>query len=508
MAGSSATNCRYTHEKTPLLPTTTNYEETRRRARAESRNSKVTMILAMSLLVAGVFIAKFRDNKRYQSNAEATSLPSTPQNDSSLSATAELTPWSHSPEVERKETILPGIDPVSYLRGKTDMQLRWGVLGLGRIARDFTSTLIMSGANVTAVAAGSLPNAKARAKAFAEIYSVPQFYGSYEELAADPNVDIVYIATINTLHYDTTILMLRAGKNVLVEKPMAMDYEEAQTMAQEARKANRLLLTNYWTRFFPVIKHVRSVLANQQIGPIYAMRGDFGFPTPLNASDRFLNRLNGGGALLDLGCYLVNLAVMVNPTKTLPTAIEASAQKTYSGVDYGVDTEASFILQWDSIETKGAENEVGKIDANLVNSTMIMTGQASFRRPSSFEVEINGGQGRLVIQGPANSPTEYTIYEYVPYGPLKSMEIVRSELPVFDESFGPPQYQHGGGFLYIIRDIEKCMFKKGIPGQSVKEGHHEVPVGCLELDSLSMMDQLSTVRITDDIMRQVGYWNW
>lgn len=506
MVAAFVTNYSYTHEKTSLLPTTKSNEETRRRARAESRNSKLAMILAMSLLLVGTFIAKFRDNRRYQSSTEPSSSPPTQKHESRLSPTVALTPWSRLPEVERKETKLPGNDPVSspFLRDKTDIQLRWGVLGLGRIARDFTTTLKMSGANVTAVAAGSLPNAKARAKAFAEIYSVPQSYGSYEELAVDPNVDIVYIATINILHYDTAILMLRAGKNVLVEKPMAMDYEEAQTMAQEARKANRLLLTNYWTRFFPIIKHIRSVLANQQLGSIYAMRGDFGFPAPPNASDRFLNRLNGGGTLLDLGCYLVNLAVMVNPTNTIPTIIEASAQKTYLGVDYGVDTEASFILQWDSIESKGAETEVSKLD----DSTMIMTGQASFRRPSSFEVEINGSRGRLVIQGPANSPTECTIYEYLPYGPLKSTEIVLSELPIYDESFGPAQYPHAAGFLYIIRDIEKCMFEKGIPGRRVNEGHHELPVGCLELEPLSMRDQLSTVRITDDIMSQVGYWSW
>ena len=106
----------------------------------------------------------------------------------------------------------------------------------------------MVGANVTAVAAGSLPNAHSRPRAFAKTFGVPHYYGSYQELAEDPNVDIVYIATTNQHHLNNTIRMLRAGKNVLVEKPMALDVtHQARVMASEARihRQNRLLMTNF-----------------------------------------------------------------------------------------------------------------------------------------------------------------------------------------------------------------------------------------------------------------------
>ena len=90
---------------------------------------------------------------------------------------------------------------------------------------------MVSGCNVTAVASTST----SRAKRFAALFSIPQYYGSYEELASDSNVDIVYVATTNQQHFEPTILMLEAGKNVLVEKPTSVTYREASRMYEEAK---------------------------------------------------------------------------------------------------------------------------------------------------------------------------------------------------------------------------------------------------------------------------------
>lgn len=109
----------------------------------------------------------------------------------------------------------------------------------GRIAHDFASTLKASGCNITAVAAApysSQPSsAISRAQKFASIFSIPNYYGSYEELAKDPNVDIVYVATTNQAHMEPTLMMLRGGKNVLVEKPTSVTYMEAKIMYAEAK---------------------------------------------------------------------------------------------------------------------------------------------------------------------------------------------------------------------------------------------------------------------------------
>lgn len=208
--------------------------------------------------------------------------------------------------------------------------------------------------------------------------------------------------------------------------------------------------------------------------------------------------------MLDLGCYLVNLAVMASATTDLPVDIQASAQRTYLGVDYNVDTETSFILKWDS---HGNQSTKGTLfGPNATDTTMIMSGQTSFRRPSSFEVEIEGADGRLKIHGPANAPNRSTIYEYGTegLGSLKRIELVGSELPAFDKSYGPKEYPRGEGFVYVINELEQCMFENGIPGadeMSDKEG-------CLSLDELPMNEQLNTVRITDEILRKFGYRDW
>jgi len=411
--------------------------------------------------------------------------------------------WWCSTDVTTTETFLPGLLPDQpnhsssrhnkNSTNKRKRKLRWGVLGLGRIAKDFTTALRMTGADVTAAAAGSLPNATARARAFAKLYSIPQSYGSYQAMAEDTNIDIVYIATINTLHYDVALQMLKAGKNVLLEKPMTMKYEQAQMLAATAKKEKRLLLTNYWTRFFPVVKYARSVLASKELGDVNAMRGDFGFPAVPDIKDRFLNRTQGGGAMLDLGCYLVNVADMVNPTKDAPYQLQATAQRTYMGVKYGVDTELSFALNW----KKSSSNKT-------TETPFLMTGQASFRRPSSFEIEIDATHGRLVIHSPANAATAATVYKYAPFGPMKEREYVRSELPTFDESFGAEEYPRGAGFIYIIQDIEKCMYKEGIPGSKTDRDQP----GCLELEPLTMQDQLNTAQMTDLILQNTGYFDW
>ena len=509
---------RHCHEASSLLPTAKisdndichgeEVEVNRQRDRhAQSKAVFAGAAVLLVCLAAIVAVIASRDGHLKSSGESPSSLRHDGNNHQNRSGSivthegitdSESQCFWPSPNVETTETVLPGEIPKPMLHDNNTRQLRWGILGLGRIANDFTTALKMAGADVRAAAAGSLPNTTARAKAFAKRYSIPKSYGSYEDMAADPNVDIVYIATINSLHLDPTLMMLKAGKNVLLEKPMAMNVEEAEQMAQAAKDNQRLLLTNFWTRFFPVTKYIQTVLASQRLGKAVAMRGDFGLVASRDPEDRFLNRTQGGGAVLDLGCYLINLAVMANPSRNLPVEVQASAQRTYFGIDYKVDTESSFILKWNSQDT--AE------DGAMSESTMIMSGQASFRHPSSFEVEIEGNDGRLKIHGPANAPNRTTIYEYRSegIGTLKHVELVGSKMPKFDERYGIGEYPRGEGFVYVINELEQCMFEKGIPGS---KNHYDRP-GCLELETLPMAEQLDTVRITEEVLRKIGYWDW
>ncbi len=283
----------------------------------------VTFVIVLTAVLCFDFLEQRAQQQSSSSSSALVHHQGAEHSETNQSAAHEW--WEEQDhDVPTTTTVLVSGDDELWKGGGADAssQLRWGILGLGRIARDFTTALKMTGANVTAVAAGSLPESHKRARAFAQTFHIANHYGSYEELAADRNVDIVYIATTNNLHYNNTLLMLQAGKNVLVEKPMAVTYQQAQIMAATAAQHKRLLLTNYWTRFFPVYQnyYTRSRLESSIIRSTAMMHGDFGFQAHPDAADRFLNRTLGGGVMLDLGCYLVNLAVMVVAAAATTTA--------------------------------------------------------------------------------------------------------------------------------------------------------------------------------------------
>lgn len=441
------------------------------------------------------------------------------------------------------------------------------------------NSLLVSGCNVTAVASTSL----ARSKEFARHFSIPTYYTTYEALASDPNVDIVYIATTNNNHKNPTLLMLRNNKNVLVEKPTTVTYEDAVIMYREARERGLFLMTNHWTRFFPLIQYLRRTFLTtpysnnnnnydperrflkqqtneHNLGKVMAMKGDFSFVTPLSPSDRFLNHSLGGGVTLDIGCYLIELALLAaydhHNTTSLhhemkkevaaatannihPDGIEATGHGImFNGVEFPVDVESSFSLRWGggnygvwngecpsnnetecdtiSIGGEGTKTLKHNNNADLEHKfSMIASFQASFRRPSTFEVEYVFEHGRIVIAGPGNCPSEMTIYEYEQYGPLKRETVVLFPLPSIKNElvkrYGTPFYPRAEGFVYVIDAIEKCMAEKGVPGSgSTSRGEEEqwmMDEGCLEMPENTMEEQLVTVEVTENVLKEMGYFD-
>ncbi|KAL9185772.1 hypothetical protein ACHAXT_003549 [Thalassiosira profunda] len=433
--------------------------------------------------------------------------------------------------------------------------LRWGILGPGRIAHDFAATLSVMGCTITAVAAShddEASSALARARKFAKLFSIPKYYGSYEELAADPDVDIVYVATTNQNHMQPTSSMLRAGKNVLVEKPTTLTYEEAKMMYDEAKKRGLFLMTNHWTRFFPLVKYLRRIFLDSDdanaldeeesatldpavemrhdLGKALAMRGDFSFITPLNPSDRYLNRTLGGGVTLDVGCYLVELALLAAydhrqshqstmgemssealKEYLMPDGVEATGHGVYEGRSFPVDVESSFSLRWgggaEGIAVDGDGSTYSATDPSADEFTMIGSFQASFRRPSSFDVEYVFERGRIVVHGPGNCPSEMTVYEHENrYGPLVRETKVQFPLPPIRKAllrYGRPNYPRPEGFAYVIEAIEKCMTEMGVPGRA--EGL-ERGEGCLELEENTIEEQLVTVEVTEKVLKKMNYF--
>lgn len=204
--------------------------------------------------------------------------------------------------------------------------LRWGILATGGIARSFARDLIDAGHTVAAV--GS--RAPGAAAAFAAEFGIPTAHGSYEQLAADPGVDVIYVATPHPVHLDAALLAIAGGKHVLVEKPFTLNAAQAGRIAEAAAAAGVVAMEAMWTRFLPHMVQLRALLAAGAIGEVRTVIADHTQALPTDPAHRLQNPELGGGALLDLGIYPVSFAVDV---LGLPTAVHAHASLTPTGVD-------------------------------------------------------------------------------------------------------------------------------------------------------------------------------
>lgn len=183
--------------------------------------------------------------------------------------------------------------------------LRWGVVGTGGIAHSFLEGLgAVPSARVTAVGSRT----RSRAEEFGHAWGIPNRHGSYEDLAADPEVDVVYVATPHPWHHPNTLLMLNAGKHVLVEKPMAMNALQVSEMVAAAQANDRFLMEAMWTRYLPASRLARDLVADGAIGELRSVSAEFGTNVPYDPDHRLFNAELGGGALLDLGVYPLALA--------------------------------------------------------------------------------------------------------------------------------------------------------------------------------------------------------
>jgi predicted dehydrogenase len=201
-----------------------------------------------------------------------------------------------------------------YLGRMSADPVRWGILATGKIAHTFARDLMLvPDAALTAVGSRRL----ASAQAFAAEYdggsvggSVGPIaaHGSYEELVADPNVDVVYIATPHALHLDNVRLAFEAGKHVLCEKPLTISLADAEEMVALARQHERFLMEAMWTACHPGVRALQRRLATGELGAPRHLHAELGFVVRATSEDRMLNPDLGAGALLDMGIYPLTFA--------------------------------------------------------------------------------------------------------------------------------------------------------------------------------------------------------
>ncbi len=205
--------------------------------------------------------------------------------------------------------------------------LRIGISGTGRIA-DKLAGCVGLAPEVELVAVSSRD--AHRAAEFARRHGIARAHTGDAALAADDDVDLVYVASLNHLHRRDVLRFLRAGKHVLCEKPFALDAAQAQEMVDEARRQHRFLMDALWSRFLPSWQRVRRLVDDGAIGEVLAATAELGFATDEGPDGRLLARGLGGGSLLDSGVYP---HAFVSWFLGRPVQVDAQAHLGPTGVD-------------------------------------------------------------------------------------------------------------------------------------------------------------------------------
>ena len=312
--------------------------------------------------------------------------------------------------------------------------LRWGLIGTGWIADSFAADLAFTDSG-RAVAVGS--RRMETANRFADRFDIPNRHASYEALVADPEVDIVYVATPHPLHHPNTLLALRAGKPVLVEKPFTMNATEARELVAVARAERLFLMEAMWTRFLPHIAQIRRLLEEATLGEIVAVSADHGQWFAKDPNFRLFAPELGGGALLDLGVYPVSFASMVLGA---PKKIVTLSDPAFTGVD----------------------GQTSMLFGYAGGAQAVLTCTSGARSPT--RAAIVGTEARIEIDGDFYSPTSFTLT-------TRAGDRTRFEEP-----------HEGRGLWHQADEVARCL----------REGLLESPLMPLD-ESISIMETMDTV---------------
>ncbi|XP_001607561.1 trans-1,2-dihydrobenzene-1,2-diol dehydrogenase [Nasonia vitripennis] len=326
------------------------------------------------------------------------------------------------------------------------MATRWGIAGAGKISHDFVSavsSLPKSEHQLLAVAARDAQ----RAKDFAKLHDIPSAYGSYSELANDGNVEVVYIGTLNPSHFELGKLMLNAGKHVLCEKPLTMNAKQTRELIELAESKKLFLMEGIWSRCFPAYDTLRRELANKSIGEVKQLTVGFGF-AGLSEIERLNSKELGGGTILDLGVYVIQLASLVFEHDK-PTAIRAVGHVNKEGVDESMSASITY--------------------SNARTATIYTHSQVELPN----RAHVIGTEGTISLPSFWCPPSIET-----PSG------LHTVELPKIN---GRLNFINSSGFVYEAAEVRDCL-KKGL----------------LESPKVTHANSIYIAEIEDELRRQIG----
>ncbi|GBN04219.1 Trans-1,2-dihydrobenzene-1,2-diol dehydrogenase [Araneus ventricosus] len=330
---------------------------------------------------------------------------------------------------------------------RTAMATKWGVVSAGKICHDFVTAVqsIPEGGQheFVAIAARSL----ASAKDFATTHNIPRAYGCYEELAKDPDVEVVYIGTVASHHFAVGKLMLENGKHVLMEKPFTLNLKQTKILIKIARREKCFLMEAVWTRFLPAYKLLMELIEKDTIGDIVHVNVKFGIP--LLSVERVMTKAVGGGTILDLGIYTINAVTMVYKGEK-PKKIAAVGHLNDDGVDI---TMSSSLLYNNNRTANIASNALAEFPNDLV---------------------ITGTEGQIRVPSPFWCPTTVITDEKTYEFPLP-------------ETIRPCNFTNSSGLRFEAMEVRECLKK-----------------GALESEIMPLKDTETMTAISDEIRRQLG----
>ena len=332
----------------------------------------------------------------------------------------------------------------------TATPVRWGILGAGNIAKRLAGdTKPLAGHKLVAVGSRELD----KANAFADTFDIPNRHDSYEALVADPEVDVIYVATPHTFHKEHSLLALNAGKAVLCEKPFTINLAEAEEVIRVAREKGLFLMEGMWSRCFPINRKALELAKSGAIGSPRMLLADFGFKgaslgasgklTGYNPKGRLYDPALGGGALMDVGVYPISLANMFFGEQDSVAAVATIG-------DTGIDENTGMLMHFPG-------GEVGV----LSTSVQINTPQ---------NATLLGTDGKIEIHSPWWCPKAMTVY-------ANGKEPERIEMP----------YEGGSGFQFEAMHVADCLRS-----------------GKTESDIVSHADSLAVMKALDAIRAQIG----
>jgi predicted dehydrogenase len=282
----------------------------------------------------------------------------------------------------------------------TEGSIRWGILGTGGIANTFAADLVRVPGAVLAAVGSRSPET---AEVFAKRHGFARAHGSWAELAADDEVDVVYVATPHTAHHAAAMECLAGGKAVLCEKPMTLDLASAAQLVQEARTRERFLMEAMWMRCNPAVRRIAELVGDGAIGDVVAVHADFGLQGPFEADHRLRAPALGGGALLDLGVYPLHLAHLVLGA---PATVQSWARLTPEGVDETTGVLLGYESGAVAALTCGI-NGASRNAASITGTRGRIDLPPEFYAPRSFELHRTGRNPEVI-----ELPFEGTGYRY------------------------------------------------------------------------------------------------